>query len=129
MNAVPPPAPVIEPKPAAHVITVSHASWGVGCHELISPNTTATRDPFAGSNDNKIHPDNVLKAVAALCNGKPTCDVSIDPAVLGEDPLPNCAPKTLEIEYRCFSYDRPWIVKGTDGSVNLHCDTPTPPKP
>ena len=125
MNNAPAPAPAVEAKSAQHVITVSHASWGLGCRDYSGMNGSTTRDAFVDSSDTKVRQDNVLSAVALLCNGKQKCDVAVDATVLGEDPFPTCNPKMLEIEYRCFSYDRPWIAKAMSGSVSLHCDTPT----
>jgi hypothetical protein len=109
-------------------ITVTHASWGLNCQNLaISSNQAEnTRDPFLnkGGANNKLREDNVMAAVALLCNGNIQCDILADEATLGPDPAPDCTNKTLEIEYRCFSYDRPWNVKTSSGAATLNCEQP-----
>ena len=68
-----------------------------------------------------MHDDNVLTAVSNICNGKEKCDILIDPTVLGEDPLPSCMSEMLQIEYRCFSFDRIWVAKSQAGTLSINC--------
>ena len=70
----------------------------------------------------KIKEDNVRSAVSNLCNGKAVCDIPLDTATLGDDPLPICGSKILQIEYRCFSIDKLRIAKAATGAISIDCD-------
>jgi len=109
-------------KGITHVIAITHASLGLNCRELAINNDTTPRDAFGNMKVNpKLMEDNVFGAVSLKCNGSTQCEVFVDSPELGVDPAPECNPKTLEVEYRCFSYDRPWRVKATSGSIKLLC--------
>ena len=108
------------PAERSYSISVTHASWGLNCRNMAFNNNT--REAFLAKSNNTLHEDNVLEKVSHLCNGHVTCNVNIDEPSLGADPSPECNSKTLEIEYRCFAYDRPWSVKTVDTPITLHCD-------
>lgn len=93
-------------------IIVTHASWGLNCRGVV---VSGKPQP------DKIKEDNVFSSVSLACNGKTECELTSSDAQLGPDPMPECNNKTLEVEYRCFSYDRPWNVKTQGGSVKLMC--------
>lgn len=104
----------------ARRIAITHASLGLNCRGAMVSNTAA--QPATGKETvPALREDNVFSAVSLMCNGKTECTVSATDSALGKDPAPDCTPKTLEIEYRCFSYDRPWSVKSSGGSVKLEC--------
>jgi len=117
------PVVAAEPKGIIRKISVTHASYALNCRNVAINNAAVPQNAFSSASAS-IKEDNVLQAVSKLCNGKTECDVSADSAEFGEDPAPDCTPKALEIEYRCFSYDRPWIVKTSGGSVKLLCAKP-----
>jgi len=103
-------------------ISITHASWGLNCRNL----TAASHDAFttAKPENSKLRPDNVFASISRLCNGQQQCDIPFDETTLGEDPAPDCNGKTLEIEYRCFSYDRPWNISVSSGPLTLKCEPP-----
>ena len=125
------PAPITKPSENASInvpvaptysLAITHASWGLTCSGN-SINSDDTRTSFLSKSNvkNALREDNILEAVSRLCNGKPNCDISTDESMLGTDPAPGCNNKIIEIEYRCFSYDRPWNVKSFAASVSLNC--------
>jgi hypothetical protein len=119
-------APVVQagdPKTMSRMIAVTHASWGLNCRNVMISNDDNAQDAFGtGKQPNpKLSEDNVFSAVSLMCNGKSQCEVPASDPQLGEDPAPDCAIKNLEIEYRCFSYDRPWKVKLSSGVAKLQC--------
>ena len=99
---------IIQQSPTSQYnISIAHASWGMNCRTSFS---YAGGIDAMGQVDNdvdlsKIKEDNVRSAVSNLCNGKAVCDIPLDTATLGDDPLPICGSKILQIEYRCFSID------------------------
>ena len=120
------PQPVQTSQPlviSPYTITISRASWGLNCRvdsENESNNDLDTS--FGDVNAGKIKDNNVFSSISQLCNKKSRCDIVIDPRVLGEDPLPTCMYKELQIEYRCFSVDRLRKLKATEGIAIIDCD-------
>lgn len=114
-----------DPKAIPRLIAVTHASLGLNCRNIAITNEATPHDAFSSSKPQnpKLSEDNVFSAVSLKCNGSTECTIAVDDPELGEDPAPDCTPKTLEIEYRCFSYDRPWRVKASTGTVKLLCAT------
>ena len=110
----------------SHTLSIIHASWGLNCKSTVI-NNDANKDAFLNKNDQntKLKEDNVLGPVSRLCNGNVKCDITLGESSLGADPEPNCNNKILEIQYRCFSYDRPWNVKSKGSSISLKCDQPS----
>ncbi len=117
-------APQAAPQTASsspYSISIVHASWGLNCKLKAIPNSY---DSYASSSEQTkpLRIDNVLVAVSELCNGKLQCSVPVNSGALGKDPAPECSEKVLDIEYRCFSYDRPWSTRSSSGSVDIDCN-------
>lgn len=108
------------------VISITHASWGLNCKNIAIIQEGTPQDAFGNPQtvNTKLKEDNVFGPVSLECNGKTECEIQADGSTLGDDPAPECTPKMLEIEYRCFSYDRPWRVKASSGPLKLKCETP-----
>jgi hypothetical protein len=121
MSEIPQVSPQVASPSSAYSIIIAHASWGLNCR--IRPSAAAAGDAYAGgSSSNPLRIDNVLVAVSEMCNGKVECSVPVSAQALGKDPAPECSEKMLDIEYRCFSYDRPWNAKGSSGNVAISCN-------
>lgn len=88
-----------------YAIKIEHAHWGLNCHTSENKNV-----------------DNVLNRVSQICNGQSKCDILINTNMLGEDPVPNCGYKILQVEYRCFSVDRLHSIKAKEGGLSIDCD-------
>ena len=112
--------PLVEKSP--YSIAIENASWGLNCR--IPSSDKNKSDSYLQSDDNKmtVKENNVLYTVSNMCNGKSSCEILIDPIVLGGDPLATCGYKILEIEYRCFTIDRLRKTTGTDGALIIDCD-------
>ena len=102
-------------------IQIAKANWGFNCNRFIEQYNQAVEaqkkiDPY---NTQKlvdpVRQNNVLLEISNQCNGKVTCQIAADPKALG-DPYRNCR-KFLEVEYRCFSFDRPWPVTAEQGTT------------
>lgn len=131
INNRPAPAPVAPvEQTSAYSITILHASWGLNCLDSFELEDTP-QDSFSSSAKSKLHEDNVLSEVADLCNDKKNCTVPINTTALGDDPSPDCRRKYLRVEYRCFAYDRPWILtsKDKEKELNIDCDKQNNVKP
>lgn len=113
---IPKQQPVVEvaaedPADDGHYIRIHSASWGLNC---------PVRTDGTTSNDSMLAPDtpvmqlkrdNVLSLISKKCNGKNECEVFNTPSTFNADddknPDRNCD-KQLEVEYRCFTFDRLW---------------------
>jgi hypothetical protein len=115
--------PAVSPeKPSPYSITIVHASWGVNCRLRMNE---SSMDNFAKDVRNTpLREDNVLAKISEQCDGKLQCSIPVNSAALGLDPAPECAEKELRVEYRCFSYDRPWEVHISSGTLNIDCNKP-----
>ncbi len=104
-------------------VSIIHATWGINCRDYYAPNTATKDDPFKKSPDSnsKLREDNVLEAVSKLCSGKLKCSIPINEKALGSDPAPDCSGKVLKVEYRCFSFDRPWIAESDGKKLDIDC--------
>jgi hypothetical protein len=89
-------------------IRIANASWGMNCKNIPN-NVPANSNPFKSDGSNSGAYNNVQNVVSRLCDGKVSCNGAANTTTLGADPFPGCS-KDLKIEYRCFSYDRPWSV-------------------
>lgn len=117
-------------------ITISKATWGLNClkepkqsSHSQSNNAPSGRadDPFWKTSQNKpiiINENNVLSRVKALCDKRLICRIQPNSKALGPDPAPNCS-KTLDVEYRCFNYDRPWYAQATKEPLVINCNRST----
>ena len=102
-------------------LEVVNASYGLNC---------LAQQPAQGSEPNAIYKDestpavrknNVLVAVSRLCNGQPTCQFEVNESNLGSNPNPTCY-KELEVDYRCFSYDRLRSAETAENNIiSLSC--------
>jgi hypothetical protein len=122
----PQPAVIEQETASPYSITVIHASWGLNCRNSYVARTTPQKDdPFAykPGTESKLEEDNVLSIVSKLCDGKLKCTIPISPQALGGDPMPECGDKSLDVEYRCFSFDRPWLVQSSFKSLDIDCSS------
>lgn len=114
--APPPPPPAAVEVDSPYSIAIAHASWGLNCRR------DENSDGFA-ADKTALREDNVLAALAERCNGKLRCDIPLTPETMGDTPTPGCT-KQLVVEYRCFSFDRPWTVRASSGKLSINCDRP-----
>jgi hypothetical protein len=121
MDSSPASVPAVAPsKESPYSITISHASWGLNCRYKTRNNES---DNFAGAKDSSpLREDNVLAKISQECNGKLHCSIPVSTDMLGPDPAAQCYEKELSIEYRCFSYDRPWHAKASSGTLTIDCN-------
>jgi hypothetical protein len=109
------------PAESAYSISIAHASWGLNCP--VSPRGVGGQNGMYETVDySKIKEDNVLSVVSNLCNGNSKCDVAVNINPLGDDPLPSCGSKILQIDYRCFSVDKLRTAVASSGVVSIDCD-------
>ncbi len=105
-------------------ISIISASYGLNCLESYVEPSDNSNDPFAHKNNKElIKRDNVLATISSLCNDKLKCSIPLSAKLLDNDPMPQCAGKTLDVEYRCFSFDRPWTLKGEGKSLDIDCSS------
>ena len=105
-------------------IQITSASYGMNCLERRNYYSSALDDPFRKPGDNldPLRHNNVIYSVSKLCNGKSVCEFVVNNEVLGTNPDPRCA-KNLHVEYRCYSYDRPWMADAMEGGrISLNCN-------
>jgi len=110
-------------------VSVFTASWGLNCNSEItrlrSQAVTINPDGSAQPRPELVTPNNVLLPVGEICNGRLRCNFPVNAAVLGVDPLLSCY-KELEVSYRCFSIDRLWTKKFSQGdTLSIDCSTDT----
>lgn len=127
--SVPKQQPQIQPitetiKISPYNIIISHASWGLNCLDSSLDRNAETEGSYTqpSKSNSKIKDDNVISKVSQLCNGKPKCAIALNPSALGEDPLPTCGYKKLQIEYRCFSIDRIRKIEANEAVLTINCD-------
>lgn len=91
------------------VIFISKASWGLNCnktYDLRLKQLRRLKQPMPEGFE-RVQPNNVLLAVSKYCNGKKTCTFQPSDEAFGIKKPSSCR-KALDVEYRCFSYDRIW---------------------
>jgi hypothetical protein len=105
-----------------HYIRIIHASYGLNCRILQNTQTDPNYSIDSGL-ASRYREDNVLSIISAMCNGKKQCSVQLDNDGFGRfDPLPECKAKIMEVEYRCFTLDRPWRRQAAqNGTLNIDC--------
>lgn len=106
-------------------LSVVHASWGFNCKVFMPSKQYPLVNNYSQQYDidtSKINEDNVLSAVSNICNGKSSCVINLDTNTLGEDPLPSCGNKILQVDYRCFSVDKLRTARAAVGQINIDCD-------
>lgn len=103
-----------KPKPTAtdpntptsdRFIQIHSASYGLNCNARLK-----YRRPANGAVE-EMMVNNVLLDVSRMCNGKVSCNIDVRDTSFSKKFPAGCA-KELEVEYRCFSWDRPWKVLG-----------------
>ena len=104
----PAPAPGNSAAPSPYNIIIVRASWGLNCLER-----------FASAD--QISENNIQQPIINLCNGKAECIISISEANKVFNFLPECTDKVMEVDYRCFSFDRLRSVKASNGQLELKC--------
>lgn len=108
-----------------HTVEIVRASWGLNCGEASAarPGDAVPAGPFSRENaPPALRENNILQVISALCNGKPECAIRNSPDALGGDFAPECTDKEITVEYRCFSYDRPWLLRIVPRATGvIHC--------
>lgn len=138
--AAPKPAPVAmsnEPQ-TSNRIEVYQANWGLNCNVDIA-RTLKVRQTNLPPRDEKgqvipykplvpAQKNNVILPVSTLCNTQVMCQIEATSTNLGGiDPLETCY-KQLEVQYRCFTYDRIHTETVDQGSIlTLDCNEKQPP--
>ncbi len=105
-------------------IRIYRANYGLNCNDASS--ATASSE-YADSRNNlrPIREDNALKEISNLCNGRAACALMVTNELFALDPAPGCRDKTLEVEYRCFSYDKPRKVSAKyNARLAIDCREP-----
>ncbi len=102
----PPPAPVEQI--GDRYIQISKAHWGRNCNKFLEGQNRQLERQGRPPRYELVRDNNALRVVSSLCNGKRTCELEATADALGIDPIPSCT-KMLEVEYRCFAFDRPWF--------------------
>jgi len=105
-----------------YAISIYTASWGLNCREFTKNGADTEYNTTNNADIDKLRENNVLYQLSKICNGKPSCNIAVSPTMLGEDPMPSCGYKELQIEYRCFSVDRLRKIKTDESSVIIDCD-------
>ena len=103
-------------------ISIISASYGLNCDSMYSSDPQP-QDPYAFKKQSnaKSKKNNVLDMISKACNDKLQCTIIVKPELLGGDPDPNCGGEALEIEYRCFSFDRLWTARSTRENIVIDC--------
>lgn len=108
-------------------VRISSASFGLNCRpEDLRPSADAApikalgkfADPQQDEKDKLVVQDNALSAISERCNGKTSCALTATPEALGLLVSGSCR-RQLNVEYRCFSYDRPWLATIRPGETLL----------
>jgi hypothetical protein len=104
-------------------ISIIHASWGLNCPLFVDGKSNSLDQAYVQdkSNTNKPHADNVLKQVSESCNGKETCSITASDDVFGDILPKDCTERQLDVEYRCYAFDRPWREQTTSNSLEIDC--------
>ncbi len=107
-------------------IHIIRAHWGRNCHgqkRQASP-AVAMGISEQGAYEAPLYEvaeNNAYKPVAETCDRQRYCELEAKTEFLGFDPAPNCR-KELTVEYRCFSYDTPWVKKAAQNQdLRIDC--------
>ncbi len=112
-------------------INIVSATWGYNCNPFIKETMEARKQTglakdaegkvIQGAPLKLVEHDNVLKQVAANCNGKSYCEVAANTELFGFDPHEGCF-KELEVSYRCYDIDRLRVLKAEQAALlKLDC--------
>ena len=69
---------------------------------------------------NVLNENNMLVKLSDACNGNEQCYIDFKFLSVEGNPLPQCT-KMLEVEYRCFEFDRPWIERSSGPEMTIDC--------
>lgn len=101
------------PQTQGRAIEIIRASFGLNCvsDPASRGSTLSTAGDFAfKEGSDSIKENNALQTVSERCNLKTRCTIINQAEWVGFDPAPKCYSKLLSVEYRCFSFDRPWLL-------------------
>ncbi len=93
-----------------YFVRILRASYGLNCSRKVM------RLPEQPDVMWTVKPDNALTELSARCNGQTVCAVTPSVDFAMEDPAVGCM-KMLDVEYRCFSYDRTWRKTARQGEI------------
>lgn len=115
---------IADTKPT-YVISVTHASWGLNCPD-IAGNDDILDKAYVKKSDlanKRPYQDNALAIVSDYCNSKTDCDIPLSGELFKGMAPKQCSEKKLAVEYRCFTYDRPWRAEASniDGMLSITC--------
>lgn len=105
-------------------ISIANANWSRNCLQNL-PSYSLKSDGFAKLSEGTLEREktnDLVSKLSELCNGKNRCELLTESLSSPNDPTANCAKSELEVEYRCFSYDRPWRVSSESGKLAINCD-------
>lgn len=94
-------------------VNIQSATYGNNCHGQepgISVVSKPSPETLDASGRYKINEGNATQSVAALCNGKKKCTLSVSTQTLGFEPAAGCD-KSLNVTFRCFNFDSPHEVE------------------
>lgn len=84
-------------------IRILKATWGANCRDKTGSNMFGVG---LGGDGYKVQENNVLEKIKQLCDNKAACKFRVTRKNMGiDDPASGCT-KNLEVQYRCFSYDK-----------------------
>lgn len=129
LSQPPPTGPIIIDE--TRFINIIRASWGENCDgqkRRVSTSVTlglseqgTYETPYY-----EVEENNAYQIVSEKCNDQSYCDLTATSGFLGFDPAPHCT-KLLTIEYRCFSYDKPWVKQAKE-KQSMHIDCSDKPQ-
>jgi hypothetical protein len=114
---------------SAYTINIAHADWGLNCPVFAeSPNSLdkAYVKKAPSSTAGKPQKDNALEIVKSLCNGKEACEFPVNDETFAGLVSQDCGEKKLEVEYRCYAFDRPWYARASAGMLAITCEDKKP---
>lgn len=108
-------------------ISIVRASWGLNCLEMAryirqdnEKNDIYSQKPKIDLS--RIVENNVFAEVSNICTDKPSCTISNNTSMLGEDPMPVCGNKYIQVEYRCFDIDKLRGARTNSETLTIDCD-------
>ena len=112
---------------SAYTINITHADWGLNCPNFAeSPNTLDKAYVKKTPSNGKPQKDNALQIVSGLCNGKESCEFPVNDETFEGLVNQDCGEKKLEVEYRCYAFDRPWHARASSGMLSITCEDKKP---
>lgn len=112
-------------------IHLIRADWGLNCHGKkykVSPSVTLgiSEEGVYDTPFYEVAKNNAFARVEEICKDQTSCTLEAKSDFLGFDPAEGCK-KELTVEYRCFSYDTPWIKKARQNQrIIVDCSPPAP---